>query len=722
MALSAKVIRSQLNLLKPLLTGLSLETTRKGQERIGQLMSFLHRHEVVIKRHDFSAFQAAWVLPRDKRRQGVMLYLHGGGYTCGDLDYATGFGSTLATDCGCRVFCPAYRLAPEHPFPAALEDALTAYRYLLDKGYTPRQISLCGESAGGGLCYSLCLKLREEGLPLPGGIIAISPWTDMTASGESYASNRDKDPSMTIEQLRFFSECYTKDPTDPMVSPLFGDLTGLPPSLIFVGGDEIMRSDSTLLHLSLQEKGCASQLVVAPERWHGYVLYGLEENREDTDTINRFLNRHIGQERKLRWMRLDNAAKIYPAAISSSWSSVFRLSATLTEPVDPQVLESALDITVRRFPSICARLRRGLFWYYLEQVPKAPKLRSEGSCPVTNMPRKEVGSCAFRVFVYDRRIAVEFFHSLTDGTGGMVFLKTLLAEYLHQKHQIAIPAQDGILGRLEEPSPGEMEDSFQKYTGAVSASRKESTAWKLSGTPEPDGHRNLVCLRLDTKAALDVAHSFGVSLTTFLAAAILQALMELQKKKIPLRQLRKPVKVQIPVNLRRLFPSKTLRNFALYVNPEIDPRLGDFSFQEICQRVHHHMGMEAIPQHMRARIAANVGSERSWLIKILPLFLKNLALRAAFNLVGERKVCLSMSNLGAVKLPQVMQPYVERFDFILGAPARTPVNCGVISYGDCLNLNFTRSILEPDLELQVYRVLRRFGLSVTAESNGSAHP
>jgi len=317
---------------------------------------------------------------------------------------------------------------------------------------------------------------------------------------------------------------------------------------------------------------------------------------------------------------------------------------------------------------------------------------------------------------------VEFFHSLTDGTGGMVFLKTLLAEYLHQKHGIAIPTGDGILGRLEEPSRAELEDSFQKYAGAVSSDRKESTAWRLTGTPEPDGHRNLVCLRLNTRQVLDAAHSYGVSATAFLAAALMQAVMNLQKTKVPILGLRKPIKVQIPVNLRRLFPSRTLRNFALYVNPEIDPRLGDFTFDEICKRVHHHMGMEVIPQHMRSRIAANVGSEKLWIVKILPLFLKNVALRAAFNLVGERKVCLSMSNLGAVKLPEVMEPFVERFDFILGAPALTPVNCGVVSYGDTMNINFTRSIVEAELEYHFFRVLQRLGLSVTAESNGSAHP
>jgi NRPS condensation-like uncharacterized protein len=300
----------------------------------------------------------------------------------------------------------------------------------------------------------------------------------------------------------------------------------------------------------------------------------------------------------------------------------------------------------------------------------------------------------------------------------MVFLKTLLAEYLQQKYGLQIPAEEGVLGRLEEPSPEELEDSFQRYAGQHRVSRAETTAWRLTGTPEPDGRRNLVCLRLSTAQVRQAAHDHGVSITAYLAAVMTRAILDLQKEKVPIRRFRKPVKVQIPVNLRRLFPSRTLRNFALYTNPEVDPRLGEFSFDEICKRIHHHMGMEVLPQQMAAKIAANVGSERSLMVKILPLFLKNIALKVAFNTVGEKKFCLAMSNLGAVKLPREMMPYVERFDFILGAPANTPINCGVASFGDVLTVNFTRSIRESELEYRFFQVLQQQGLSVTAESNG----
>ncbi len=717
MAFSAKMIRAQLARLRPLVESCSLETTRKGQDKIGELMEAKYRRRTIAKEHQFDNFSGAWILPRDERRQGVILYLHGGGYTCGGLEYAKGFGSTLAVQGGVRVFCAAYRLAPEHRFPAPIEDALEAYRYLLSKGYLPRNILLCGESAGGGLCYALCLKLRELGMEQPCGILAISPWTDLTASGSSYEENRDRDPSISQKQLDFYATCYTDTRDDPLVSPIFGELTGLPPSLIFVGGDEIMRSDSVDMDARLRSFGVSSRVIVAPERWHGYVLYGLRENEGDFDTINQFLTRVLCPENKLRWMPLDNAAKIYPAARRQNWSNVYRLSATLTEQIDREILQSALDVTVRRFPSIATRLRRGVFWYYLQQLSHAPELGEENSYPLARMSRDEVRRCAFRVIVYKNRIAVEFFHSLTDGNGALVFLKTLVAEYLTQRYCISIPAEAGVLGRLEEPTEAELEDSFQKYAGRVSASRRESNAFRLTGTPEPDGFKHLTCLQVPTQAVLDRAHSYGVSLTAFLCAVMMRAILDLQQEQVPNIRHRKPVKVLIPVNLRKLFPSRTLRNFALYTTPEVDPRLGEYSIEELCHAVQHKLGLDVTSQRMRAMIATNVESERSLAVKLMPLFIKNAVMKAVFNAVGEKKSCLSLSNLGNVTLPEAMKPYVTRMDFILGVQATAPNNCGVLSYGGTLYINFIRNIREADLEYHFFRVLRDMAIPVTVESN-----
>ena len=717
MAPTAKTIRAQMQMLQPLLKNCSLDTMRRGQNKLGELMEGKYRRQVLVSDHDFDDFTAAWIIPKDERREGVILYLHGGGYVCGNLEYAKGFGAMLSAQTGTRVFCAAYRLAPEHPFPAAVEDALESYRYLLSKGYGPEHITLCGESAGGGLCYSLCLKLKELGMHQPSGIIAISPWVDLTGSGESYETNRERDFSMFAQLLDAFAAHYTAEPLDPLASPFFGELSGLPASLVFAGGDEILLSDAGNLHQKLLDSGAKSRLVIRPERWHAYVVYGLEEDRRDFSQINAFLDDHMARANRLRWMPLDNAAKIYPAARNQNWSNVFRVSATLKEEIDNTVMQTALDVTVRRFPSLATRLRRGVFWYYLQQLDHGPAIREEHSYPLARMSSQETRQCALRVIVYKRRVAVEVFHSLTDGNGAMIFLKTLLAEYLRQKYGVHVPAEEGVLGRLEEPTEAELEDSFQKHAGPVQASRKATDAFKPAGTPQQDGFLHVTCFELPVQEVLAKARTMGVSLTAFLCAVTMRALLNLQAEQVPEVRRRKRVKVLLPVNLRPMFGSKTLRNFVLYTTPEIDPRLGEYTFEELCQRVKHQMALEINPKYMSSLIATNVASERLTAIKVVPLFLKNIIMKAVFNAVGERKSCLSLSNLGAVKLPREMQTYVERMDFILGVQNSSPYNCGVLSLGDTLYVNFIRNIREPALESHFHRALQEVGLTAQVRSN-----
>ena len=717
MAPTAKSIRAQMHMLQPLLKNLSLETIRRGQNRIGELMEGKYRKQVLSREHSFENFKGAWIIPKDECREGVILYLHGGGYVCGGLDYARGFGSMLAFQTGTRVFCAAYRLAPEHPAPAALEDAVQAYRYLLSKGYSPAHITLCGESAGGGLCCSLCLKLKELGEKLPAGIIAISPWVDLTGSGDSYEFNRERDCSLTRELLDAFASFYTQRRPDPFVSPIFGNLSGMPPVLIFAGGDEILLSDARSLHEKLCVSGGDSRLEIRPERWHAYILYGIDEDREDFSIINAFLDEKMARANRLRWMPLDNAAKIYPAARNQNWSNVFRVSATLKEEIDLTVMQTALDVTVRRFPSLAARLRRGVFWYYLQQLDRAPMIREESSYPLTRMSFDETRQCAFRVLVYGRRVAVEIFHSLTDGNGAMIFLKTLLAEYLWQKHGIAVPAEEGVLGRLEEPTAEELEDSFLRHAGPVQTSRQGSNAFKPVGTPEPDGFLHVTCFELPVQEALRKAKALGVSLTTYLCAVTMRALLNLQAEQIRDVRRRKHIKVLLPVNLRPMFGSKSMRNFVLYTTPEIDPRLGEYTFEELCHLVKHQMALEVNPKFMSSLIATNVSSERLLAVKVAPLFLKNLIMKAVFNVVGERKSTLSLSNLGAVKMPRELAEYVERMDFILGVQSASPYNCGVLSVGDTLYINFIRNIREPELEYHFHRALQDQGLTAQVRSN-----
>ena len=732
-------IRSQLALWKPFLENCSLSTVRRGQDKIGELMANTRRSDVVYRDFRIGAQEASMILPNDELNAGVILYLHGGGFTAGGLAYAKGFGTMLAAECGMRVLCVAYRLAPEHPFPAARDDVLDAYGYLLANGYDPSQILLCGESAGGGLVYSLCLRVKEKGWALPAGIISVSPWVDLTGSGASYEENKKADPSMTRERLRYFADCYLYGArtegknmypnrneneeddrlhkSEGAVSPLFADLSRMPPSLTFVGGDEIMLDDARALHKRLTEAGCESRLVVREGMWHGYLLYNLAENTPDFDLIRRFIRAHVPHQRKLRWMSLDNAAKIFPAARTRHWSNVFRLSATLTEEIDLPVLQSALDVTVRRFPSIAVRIRRGLFWYYLEQIPKAPAIAEEQPFPLQRMPFDDIRRCAFRVVTYGRRVAVEFFHALTDGNGGLVFLKTLVAEYIYQKYGEKVPAGNGVLDRLEEPSEAEMEDSFLRYAGPHQASRADTNSFRITGVREADGFKTNTTFILDAEDILARAKAEGVTVTAYLCSALLMAADRLQKKQVRNPKRWQRVKVHVPVNLRKIFPSRTLRNFILYAVPGIDPRLGEYEFSEICHIVQHQMKLQITEKNMAAMIATNVGSERMMAIRLVPLFLKNIIMKSIFNAVGERKSCFSFSNLGAVKMPPEFEKHVERLDFVLGAQASAPYNTSLITYGGKMYLNVIRNIADPVFEPVLYGVLAELCIRAVVESN-----
>ena len=728
-----------MSLIKPIIEKSSLSAVRKGQDAIGSLLASFQKSEVEYDEFRIAEMECSMITPKDEISAGVILYLHGGGYICGNLAYAKGFGSVLAAKCGIKVFCCAYRLAPENVFPAALEDCLDAYCYLLANGYDSSQIIVCGESAGGGLCYALCDKLKEKGRGLPAGIIAISPWTDLTQSGASYAENQKKDVSMTAERLKYFADCYVygsvndgknvfprvnedaeNDRTvksNPRISPLFADLSELPPSLIFVGGDEIMLDDARMLHNRLIECGSQSEIFVAPDMWHGYVLYCLKEHESDFDKISDFIKKHISRTKKLRWLALDNAAKIFPASMSRNWTNLFRLSATLGEEVDVATLKIALDVTVRRFPSIAVRVRRGLFWYYLEELPHAPEILEEKPYPLSRMPFDDISKCAFRVIAYEKRIAVEFFHALTDGNGGLVFLKTLVSEYLYQKHGVKVPFGNGVLDRLEKPNDHELEDSFLKYAGKTPASRSDTNAFRIQGKREVDGFRTNTSFIIDADTVKNEAKKRGVTVTAYLTAVLMCAAVRVQEKRVLNKKRYQPIKVCVPVNLRKIFPSRTLRNFVLYATPGIDPRLGEYGFDEICEIVQHQMKLQITDKNMAAMIATNVNSEKPLAMKLVPLFIKDVVMKMIFNAVGERKSCFSFSNLGAVNLPEEFERYVDRLDFVLGSQSSAPYNTSAITYKGKLVLNIIRNIAEPVLEYEIYHVLRELGIMPTAESN-----
>lgn len=291
--LVTRVLRSQIALLNPLLTHMDLEKMRKLQDALGALGERALR-DVEYQDAPFDNFEAAWARREGEESRGAILYLHGGSYTAGSLAYAKGFGGVLSDETGYETLCVGYRLAPEHPFPAALDDALAAYRAVIET-HDPCHVALVGESAGGGLCYALCLKLKALNLPLPACVAALSPWTDLTMTLESVEALKDVDPILSADGLSLSARMYGGDDlSSPFISPLYGDLTHMPPSFIAAGTHEILLDDSVLMAKKLNEALSPCQLILMDGLWHGYALYPIPEAKETLEKLRAFVWERTG--------------------------------------------------------------------------------------------------------------------------------------------------------------------------------------------------------------------------------------------------------------------------------------------------------------------------------------------------------------------------------------------------------------------------------------------
>lgn len=418
-----------------------------------------------------------------------------------------------------------------------------------------------------------------------------------------------------------------------------------------------------------------------------------------------------------KWFKLDNAAKIYPASMRRRWMSLFRMSAHLTEPVDPEILAQALRSALPRFPGFSVHLRRGLFWFYLQHTDDTPDILEDVANPCVPIDLRRNKNFMFRVRYYGCRISLEVFHALSDGTGGLCFLNTLVAEYLRLRYGAAIPRSKAILDCGEAPKAEELEDAFLKYAGDVITPRREADAYYLGGHREPPEIIHITTGIIPVEEVLSRAKAKGVTLTEYLTAVLILSIDSIQRREGKRQNRRKPIKVCVPVNLRAFFPSATLRNFSLFVNPGIESRLGRFSFDEVLRAVHHHMGSEATEKNLRARFAANVQSERSKLVRITPLFLKNVIMRIVFARFGDRKTSSTLTNLGRVDLPEEMSRYITRMDLILGPLSRNPVVCAALTYNGALHCTFTRNITDSAVEREFFCNLVKLGIPVKVESN-----
>ncbi len=441
-------------------------------------------------------------------------------------------------------------------------------------------------------------------------------------------------------------------------------------------------------------------------------------NEPTAPQVNKPTAKPAGRTRKDVWYKLDLSATVYPTLQRRDFSSVYRLSVVLKEEIDPVLLQKALDKTLPRFPTYKVTIRKGLFWRYLEPNNRpGPYVQEDIKNPCMPMHFKGNNRYLIRIYYYGRRISFEAHHCLGDGTGGMCLLQTLTAVYLGMKGHPITPS--GFVVDLKEaPSPEELEDAYMRYaTAKVKPPRPAEKTYRVRGTKEPFYTLNIIDGVLSVQEVMAVAKRYGATITEYLNAVLLYALLQKQNQEFHLKL--RPVRIAMPVNLRRFFPSNTLRNFITMVYPSIDPRLGEYSFEEIVTQVHNFMRYYINEKFLRGDITTNAATKHNLLIRIVPLFIKDIVVKTFYTRVQDKNSSAGLTNMGALRVPEDMKPYIERFDIYMGQPFSSRTNCAIISFEDILTINFASSIIEADVERFFFRKLVQDGIHVKIESNRS---
>jgi hypothetical protein len=430
--------------------------------------------------------------------------------------------------------------------------------------------------------------------------------------------------------------------------------------------------------------------------------------------------RPVHGERHRRWYLLDNIARLFPPIISPRFTTVFRLSVRLTAPVHIAALHRALDRTWRRFPVFRVQLRRGVFWHYLEECAPGP-LQADAADPCTVPPAMNGRRPLVTVLVRGRRIAVEASHVVTDGTGALEFLKTLVVAYAQERGRVVTHhdiQQAGVLDPDVAPAAEEEEyASRREYQRHLPQPLEYRPAWHVGGGRLKPGHYHVTTLRYPNSQLRAVAKALNGSLTDLMVAVFLFALQERYRAVWQPRRRRRPLRILVPVNLRPSTGSKTLRNFFVYVMVELDQRLGYYSLEEIVHSVHHQLRAALDPRNLRRQISRNVRAERNLLVRLFPVVLKDLILRAVFRLDGEAVNTASFSNLGRVSYPSSVAQIVDSMDFLPPPSPITGVNMTMVSTADTVSVSFGSVREEHEVEQVVVETLHSRGAVGTLVTN-----
>lgn len=413
-----------------------------------------------------------------------------------------------------------------------------------------------------------------------------------------------------------------------------------------------------------------------------------------------------------KWYKLDNAALMYPLVARGESISIFRVSALLRDPVDPVELQYAVNDIAARFPTICGSVKNGFFWPFIDRptipITVKPQTKVPGRPMKVDSRRSQI-----RVNYIGNQISVEFFHSATDGTGGIIFLNSLLRRYF-QRLGYKIDCTNCFDYR-DIPSLEEIRDNFAAVTVKKNPPPcpKPVKSKKLNGTLQRGGKYVTVRGVMSASQLKSVAKQHNATVTEYLGAVQLMALNRLAA--VTNSPENPPIRVLIPVNLRRIYDMETIRNFSSYIFYQYN---GQNDIDEVIDDIRKQTEEQMTDDYFRGMVSFNYNNGNSPLLKIVPLAVKRFVLGCIVSGRGDGVVnCSTLSNLGVVKAPEQFDDLVLRYDFMLGKPAKKTNNFAVATYNDTCVISMTSPFVERDCEMYFFRKLAEAGIDIAVESD-----
>ena len=395
------------------------------------------------------------------------------------------------------------------------------------------------------------------------------------------------------------------------------------------------------------------------------------------------------------WLRLDTAAKIYPSISRTHNNTTFRLDLELYEDVDRELLQQALVKIMPRFPSFAVTLKRGLFWYYLDHNNSLPSVKEDTGFPCKRLDDFVNNGFLFNIMYFKKHVIMECFHGLADGAGAIEFLKTMMYEYFQLKgydvdKENMVMDADGIVHAEE------LENSFVTYFDSEGEYNKlvQPAAYHIMGTPLAANEIFVTHGVIDLKQFLATVKKKGATVSAYVAALLIYSIYKQQG--LEFTKEKRPIVISVPIDLRGIFPTKTLRNFISFANVGIIPRSG-ITFDEILADVSQQLKDGMQESEIRAKINKNVRFEKNPFIRITPLYMKNIVVSNTYRVYGEGCYTMVLSNLKTTQFPDSMKKHIKNIYYTLGVSDLNPLNCVVVSYEDKMIITFARGIEETGI-------------------------